>query len=126
MHSPSRLLPQLLPGATVISNSYKGETHLEVTMAEIRFRRSDVEHLAEELFRTDLSYHQQVLLLAIFSAAAERVSQVWPEGAWDMSSERELADLRNQLVASFLHGDFDDKCIELCIRHTPPPPLPPH
>ena len=73
-------------------------------MAEIRFRRSDVEHLAGELhrFRANLSYHQQVLLLAIFSAAAERVSHVWPEGGWDMSSERELADLRDRLVASFL------------------------
>jgi hypothetical protein len=112
----------------VISNSYRGETHLEVTMAEIKFRGSDVKHLADELdrFKANLSHDQQVLLLAIFSAAAERVSRVSPEGAGDMSSETELADLRDRLVASFLHGDFGDDSIEYCITHTVPPPPPPH
>ena len=92
-------------------------------MAVLKFSRSDVEHLAEKLetLKADLSHREQVLLLAIFSAAAEQVSQVWPEDTGDT----DLENLRYRLISSFLPDGFGDEFIVCPMKHTIPPPPPP-
>ena len=65
-------------------------------MAALEFSRSDVEVLVGKLLAAGLSEHEQVLLLAIFTVAAKRVSPVGPQASPD------LGGLREQLINSFL------------------------
>jgi hypothetical protein len=71
-------------------------------MAELEFSRSEVADLAGKLVTVELSECERALLLAIFWAAAERVSPVPPQAAPDP------AELREQLIHSFLPDSGDE------------------
>jgi hypothetical protein len=73
-------------------------------MTEFMFNRRDIESLAEKLdtLGPQLSEHEQKLLVAIFSAAAERTREAGPQGTAGTTAGIELTQLREQLVNSFL------------------------
>jgi hypothetical protein len=65
-------------------------------MEGLEFSRTEVEELAGKLVTDGLSEREKALLLAIFRAAAERVSPVLPGASPD------LDELREQLTNAFL------------------------
>jgi hypothetical protein len=89
-------------------------------MTKLEFTRRDVENLAEKLGspQLGLSERERVLLLAIFSAASDRVRRADVEGYGKV--ELTLADLREQLVRAFIPGDSTDYSLEVLGIHPPP------
>jgi hypothetical protein len=81
-------------------------------MEELEFSRREVEELAGKLVRDDLSERERALLLAIFWAAAERVSPAPPRASSDS------VELREQLVNSFL-PDTGREFLIMRIRNGP-------
>jgi hypothetical protein len=76
-------------------------------MTEFRFSRDEVEDLAGKLdvLKSQLSEQEQELLLAIFSAASGHVQQAGTEGSGDTAGPVDLADLKNQILQSFIPGN---------------------
>jgi hypothetical protein len=72
-------------------------------MTELEFSREDVENLTRKLdsFKSQLSEREQIILLAIFSAASDRVRLSRAE-AGDTGAT--LTDLREQLLNAFIPG----------------------
>jgi hypothetical protein len=88
-------------------------------MDEIRFSRQQIERLAARLAALQLPPDDQKLLIAIFSAARNQVS----EYSMDRSA---YDDLRNQLVDAFIPGESTEFAIYPRVGPTPPtPPVPP-
>ena len=81
-------------------------------MADLHFRRHDVDELARKLGQADLTAGERELLLAIFSAAALRTEAAEPGSEQTLAEaelrrqrgEREptLADLREELIDAFI------------------------
>ena len=81
-------------------------------MADLHFRRHDVDELAQKLGQADLTAGERELLLAIFSAAALRTEAAEPGSEQTLAeaelrrqrAEREptLADLRAELIDAFI------------------------
>ncbi|MGO9782144.1 MAG: hypothetical protein ACLPQY_20635 [Streptosporangiaceae bacterium] len=81
-------------------------------MADLHFRRHDVDELARKLGQADLTAGERELLLAIFSAAALRTETAEPGSEQTLAdaelrrqrAEREptLADLRAGLIDAFI------------------------
>jgi len=76
-------------------------------MAELRFSRSDIESLVEKLstLSLELSDREQLLLLAILSVAADHASQ---PASSDVPDGATLAELREQIVRSFVPGSSEE------------------
>jgi len=81
-------------------------------VADLHFRRHDVDELARKLGQADLTAGERELLLAIFSAAALRTEAAEPGSEQTLAEaelrrqrgEREptLADLREELIDAFI------------------------
>ncbi len=76
-------------------------------MAELRFSRSDIEGLVAKLstLSSQLSDREQHLLLAILAVASEHACQPSSSGLPDDAT---LAELREQIVQSFVPGSDDE------------------
>lgn len=91
-------------------------------MGELEFSRSEVENLAQKLDspQLQLSEKERALLLAIFSAASNRVR---PADA----ARPTLADLRDELLNAFIPEDSAAEfIINASTSISPNPPNPPN
>lgn len=88
-------------------------------MEGIRFSRQEIEALAARLAALTLSTEEQQLLIAIFSAAREHVIE-YPE------PEKELTDLRERLVDTFIPGASIEFTIFARVGPSPITPATPH
>jgi hypothetical protein len=79
-------------------------------MTELQFSRSDVARLVDKLITVtpQLSDQEQRLLLAIFSLAAEHARQPASAGWADTPADATVAELREQIVRSFVPGSGED------------------
>ena len=95
-------------------------------MADLHFRRHDVDELARKLDQADLTAGERELLLAIFSAAALRTEAAEPGSGQTLAEaelrrqrgEREptLADLREELINAFIpdiHGGIESPTLKI-------------
>jgi hypothetical protein len=82
-------------------------------MAELRFSRSDIEGLIDKLstFSSELSSSERRLLLAILSVAANHASQPERAEESDGPGDASLAELREQIVGSFVPGSGSEEFI---------------
>jgi hypothetical protein len=87
-------------------------------MAELRFSRGDIERLMDKLSTLDppLTDREQRLLLAIFSVAADHARQPPAADSADALAEAGLAELRDQIVRSFVPGTSDDFLIDVATK----------
>ena len=87
-------------------------------MAELRFRRSDIESLIDKLstFSSELSRTERRLLLAILSVAADHASQPTRAGEADSPTDANLVELREQIVRSFVPGSTSEEFILAAIK----------
>jgi len=90
-------------------------------MIKLEFNQDEIDELARKLneLNSELSDKEKVLLLSVFSGAAERVS-----GEVTIR-EADLVELSNQLIDSFT-PDSGGQFIVPCRILPPPPPDPPH
>jgi hypothetical protein len=81
-------------------------------MAELEFSRGEVEDLAGKLDapQSQLSRRERLLLLAIFSAASNKVRLSGAESPG--KTEATLASLREELVNAFIPGNAPDFIID--------------
>ncbi len=82
-------------------------------MTSVEFSRDEVERLVKKLVGLDLSPDERELLLAIFWAASDQVSQVKPRAA------SEPSELSKQLTESFLSDTGKKFLLQVELKHGP-------
>ena len=92
-------------------------------MGELEFSRAEVEDLAQKLTSPDLqlSAQEQALLLAIFSAASNRVRS--SDAPPPVRGEPTLANLHEELINAFIPGDAPEFIIDAPIIIPPKGPI---